>query len=84
MLLLNWKEKRRHGGKRQDILNRKEETLRGLKSEQVLFPERKKGKAWVGVWDKSGCCDKAATRREKTQKGSMPVFLGFSLLDLKV
>lgn len=44
LLFLNWKEKRRHrgvgggvGGRRQDILSRKEEVLRGLQSEQVLF-----------------------------------------------
>lgn len=79
MLFLNWREKRRHGGKRQDVLNRKEEMLRGLKSEQVLFPKTKKGKARMDVWDKSGCCDKIAQGGKRPEKGGMPMFLGSSL-----
>lgn len=40
MLFLNWEERRRHRGKRQDILSRKQEILRELNSEQVLFQEK--------------------------------------------
>lgn len=64
-------------------MSRKEERLRVLKSEQVLFRERRR-KARVDVRSKSECYNEAAMRREKTvEKGDMPAFPGFQL-NLKV
>lgn len=47
MLFLNWEERRRRRGKRQDILSRKQEILRELKSKQVLFQEKERRKTRV-------------------------------------
>lgn len=77
MLFPNWEEKRRDGGKGQDILSRKEEMLRELKSEQVLFRDRGRRKARVGVWGKSGYYDEVAMREKTMEKGDIPVFPGF-------
>ena len=57
--------RRKDEGKRQDSLSRKEEKLRELKSEQVLFREWRR-KARVDVRSKSECYDEAVMRREKT------------------
>lgn len=46
-------------------MSRKEEKLRELKSEQVLFRERRR-KARVDVRSKSECYDEVVMRREKT------------------
>lgn len=75
MLFLNWEERRRHRGKRQDILSRKQEILRELNSEQVLFQEKEE-KNQRGVWDKSRYCDKVPMRKDLWEKDGMPVSLG--------
>ena len=49
-------------------MSRKEETLKKLKSEQVLFRERRR-KARVDVRSKSECYDEAAMRRKDCGEG---------------